>query len=283
MSREPTSFQVYFEPLNRYFNISVFAFHQDRFATVFQDITERKLAEEALKQQSAKLEAANKELESFSYSVSHDLRAPLRAIEGFSKMLTRKAADKLNDDEKRQFEVIRENTKKMNRLIDDLLAFSRLGSQAVATGSLNMAELIGEVWQELLAVNPGREMTLKVDQMPEACADRALIRQVYGNLLGNAVKFTQGKNAAVIETGSCIQDSEMVYYVRDNGIGFDMKFYDKLFGVFQRLHSDDEYKGTGIGLALVKRIIQRHGGRVWAEGGVDKGATFYFTLPTRQE
>ncbi len=187
-----------------------------------------------------------------------------------------------DEETQRQFQMITDNAAKMGQLIDDLLAFSRLGSQAVDKGSLDMEELIQEVWQELVMINPGREMTLKIGQMPAACGDKTLIRQVYGNLLGNAVKFTQGRDAAVIEAGSCIQDGETVYYVRDNGVGFDMRFYDKLFGVFQRLHSDEEYKGTGIGLALVKRIINRHGGRVWAEGEVDKGATFYFSLPSIQ-
>ena len=168
----------------------------------------------------------------------------------------------------------------MGRLIDDLLAFSRLGSQALARSSVNMAELIGDAWQELVTLHPDREMALKIGQTPAPWGDGALLRQVYSNLLGNAVKFTQGRNPAVIEAGSCVQDNETVYYIRDNGIGFDIKFYDKLFGVFQRLHSEEEYRGTGIGLALIKRIINRHGGRVWAEGEVDMGATFYFTLPT---
>jgi light-regulated signal transduction histidine kinase (bacteriophytochrome) len=249
---------------------------------VFLDITERKLTEKSLAEHAAKLEAANKELESFSYSVSHDLRAPLRAINGYAQMILRKGSDRFDEEVRRRFEMITNNAEKMGQLIDDLLAFSRLGSQDVVKLSLDMEELIGEVWQELRNINPCREMTLKICKMPAVCGDSALIRQVYSNLLGNAVKFTQGENMAMIEAGSCTQDGESVYYIRDNGVGFDMRFYDKLFGVFQRLHSDAEYKGTGIGLALVKRIINRHGGRVWAEGKVDEGATFYFTLPTRQ-
>jgi len=248
-----------------------------------RDISEWKDAEIAMKCQTEQLEAANKELESFSYSVSHDLRAPLRAIDGYSQMILKKQGERFDEETRRYFQMITDNAEKMGLLIEDLLAFSRLGSQAVAKTSLNMEDLAGEAWQELVTIHPCREMTLRIGQMPEACGDKALIRQVYGNLLGNAVKFTEGRNPAVIEAGSCTQDNETVYYVRDNGVGFDMKFYDKLFGVFQRLHGDEEYKGTGIGLALVKRMINRHGGRVWAEGEVDKGATFYFTLPNGQK
>ena len=261
-------------------------FHHDdqgrpvRIIGVCADITARKRAEMALMEQTSQLEAANKELESFSYSVSHDLRAPLRAITGYAQMILKRQGERFDEETRRRFQMITDNAETMNRLIDDLLAFSRLGSQDMAKGSLDMEELIGEVWQELVTIHPGRDMILKIDPIPTALGDRTLIRQVYGNLLGNAAKFTRERGAAVVEAGSCIRDGETVYYVRDNGVGFDMKFYDKLFGVFQRLHSDAEYKGTGIGLALVKRIINRHGGRIWAEGKVDEGATFYFTLPT---
>jgi PAS domain S-box-containing protein len=239
--------------------------------------------EELVKERTSQIEAVNRDLESFSYSVSHDLRAPLRAINGYSRMILKKQGAQFDEETGRRFQKITDNAEKMGFLIDDLLAFSRLGSQDVDKASLDMEELIGEAWQELIAVNLDREVTLKIGQMPAACGDKALIRQVYSNLLGNAVKFTREREHALIEAGSCTQDNETVYYVRDNGIGFDMRFYYKLFGVFQRLHSDEEYKGTGIGLSLVKRIINRHGGRVWGEGEGDKGATFYFTLPTPQE
>jgi PAS domain S-box-containing protein len=282
LTGEPIRFDQWSEALGRHYEVSAFRTGPGRFGVVFLDITERKLTEKSLAEHAAKLEAANKELESFSYSVSHDLRAPLRAINGYAQMILRKGSDRFDEEVRRRFEMITNNAEKMGQLIDDLLAFSRLGSQDVVKLSLDMEELIGEVWQELRNINPCREMTLKICKMPAVCGDSALIRQVYSNLLGNAVKFTQGENMAMIEAGSCTQDGESVYYIRDNGVGFDMRFYDKLFGVFQRLHSDAEYKGTGIGLALVKRIINRHGGRVWAEGKVDEGATFYFTLPTRQ-
>ena len=244
-----------------------------------QDITERKWVERIQAEHAARLDEINKELESFSYSVSHDLRAPLRAITGYSQMILKRQGEQFDEETRRRFQLILDNAGMMGRLIEDLLAFSRLGRQAVAKRSLDMADLIGEVWEELLAITPCREMALKTGPMPAALGDRTLIRQVYGNLLGNAVKFTQSREAAVIEAGSYVKDSEVVYYIRDNGVGFDMQFYDKLFGVFQRLHTDEEYKGTGIGLALVQRIVHRHGGRVWAEGKVGEGATFFFTLP----
>ena len=244
-----------------------------------QDVTERKRAEAALAENSAKLEETNRELESFSYSVSHDLRAPLRAIDGFSQMILKKDGEQFGEETRRRFRMILDNVATMGTLIDDLLAFSRLGRQELAKGSLDMEGLVRDVWGELVTINPGREMTLKMAPIPAALGDRALIRQVYSNLLGNAAKFTQSRTEAVIEAGSSVEAGGTVYYIRDNGVGFDMQFYDKLFGVFQRLHSDADYKGTGIGLALVQRIVQKHGGRVWAEGRVDEGATFYFTLP----
>ena len=277
----PFSFEDYFPHLEKYFRFTSIPLGEHFITTGF-DITDIKKAQKLAEQNQLQLEITNKELESFSYSVSHDLRAPLRAIAGYAQMILRKGSDRFDEETRRRFEMITTSAEKMGRLIDDLLAFSRLGSQAVAKRSLDMEELIGEVWQEFCNINPGREMTLKVNQMPLVLGDRMLIRQVYSNLLGNAVKFTQGSDAAVIEAGSCIQDGKTVFYVRDNGVGFDMRYYDKLFGVFQRLHSDEEYKGTGIGLALVKQIINRHGGRIWAEGEVDKGATFYFTLPASQ-
>jgi len=228
------------------------------------------------------LENANKELESFNYSVSHDLRAPLRAIAGFSRMILKKEAERFDEETRRHFQVIMDNVENMGRIIDDLLAFSRLGRQEVTKVALDMEALIRDVWQELMAIHPDRKMSLAIGKMPTASGDQTLIRQVYGNLLGNAVKFTQGRNPAMIETGCIAGDEGTVYYVRDNGIGFDMKYHDVLFGVFKRLHTNEEYEGTGIGLAIVQRIIHRHGGRIWAEGEVDKGATFYFTIPTQQ-
>jgi light-regulated signal transduction histidine kinase (bacteriophytochrome) len=226
-----------------------------------------------------KLEAANKELESFSYSVSHDLRAPLRAIDGYSRMILKRQGEHFDEETRRQFRSIRDNVETMGRLIDDLLTFSRLGKQGMSMTSLDMEAMIGDVWQNLLMADPGRNMTLHIEGMRSGIGDRSLIREVFSNLLSNAVKFTRTRDITRIEAGSRVEDGETVYYVRDNGVGFDMKYYDKLFGVFQRLHNPDEYEGTGIGLALVQRIIHRHGGRVWAESKIDEGASFYFTLP----
>ncbi len=252
-------------------------------AAVIVDITERIRAEEILQRQSAKLEAANKELESFAYSVSHDLRAPLRAIEGFSRMLLHSLAERLNDDEKRRFEVIRENTRKMGQLIDDLLNFSRLGSRSMSLAPIDMNELAMKVWEELRTANPDRRMTLNMDALPAAFGDAALVTQILVNLLSNAVKFTRSREEALIEVVGKIAGSETIYTVRDNGVGFDMRYSEKLFSVFQRLHNAEEFEGTGAGLAIVQRIVHRHGGRIWGEGEVDRGATFSFTLPTRSE
>jgi len=243
------------------------------------DISLLKEAEKELREHAEQLESTNRDMESFSYSASHDLRAPLRAIAGFAQMILKKEGNRFSEETGRRFRTIIDNVEVMNRLIDDLIAFSRLGSKDVAREIIDMERLVGEVWQEALTINPHREIILEAGKMPAARGDRTLIRQVYSNLLDNAVKFTARRDKAKIEAGSCTRNGEIVYYVRDNGVGFDMKFCDRLFGAFQRIHSEEEYRGTGIGLALVKRIVNRHGGRVWAEGESGKGATFYFTLP----
>ncbi len=244
-----------------------------------EDITERKEAEEVLENRSKQLEAANKELESFSYTVSHDLRAPLRAIDGFSRMILRKHGDTFDDDTRRKFDTIRDNTRMMGQLIDDLLAFSRFGRTQPSMVTLDMETLIRDVWEELKTISPERRLVLKMAKTPPGRGDRGLIKQVVINILSNAIKFTRLREEALIEAGGHIQGSECIYYIRDNGVGFDMQYHDKLFGVFQRLHSSEEFEGTGVGLAIVQRIIYRHGGRVWAESRVDEGTTFYFSLP----
>ncbi|HOI15579.1 MAG TPA: PAS domain-containing protein [Geobacteraceae bacterium] len=246
---------------------------------VARNITERKRMEEELLKKSMHLESANKELESFSYSVSHDLRAPLRGIDGYAMMLSKSIGDKLDEDAKRKLQIIRDQVGLMGQLIDGLLTFSRLGRAAMSPCRLDMGELAKQVWIDLCRINPGRRMELRNGSMPEVCGDRTLIRQVLSNLLSNAIKFTKARNAAIIEIGGSRQGDECQYYVKDNGIGFDMNYYKKLFGVFQRLHSEEEFEGTGVGLAIVQRIIHRHGGRVWGEGKVNEGAAFYFTLP----
>jgi len=234
-----------------------------------------------VKQQSAKLEAANKDLDSFAYSVSHDLRAPLRAIDGFSKMLLKKTGERLNRDEMDLIGVIRDNVQKMGQLLDGLLALSHVGRESISFATIDMLQLAGEVWQSLQQTSPSRRIELTMAPLPPAYGDIRLIRQVMMNLLTNAIKFTQKNEVSLISIGGTANCSENVYCVRDNGAGFDMKNCGKLFGVFNRLHSEDEYEGTGVGLAIVQRIINRHGGRVWAEGKEHEGAVFYFSLPNQ--
>ena len=241
---------------------------------------ENRSLNEELKRRLEELTAVNKELEAFSYSVSHDLRAPLRAIDGFSRILLEDYSEMLDEEGHRLFSVIRSNTLNMGQLIDDLLAFSRLGRQDVLPVEVNVGEMVRHVFKELLPEDSDRTLKFTLNHLPPAYGDRAMIRQVIVNLISNAIKFTRNKgDEAAIEMTGHSNGRENVYCIRDNGIGFDMSYVDKLFGVFQRLHSQKEFEGTGVGLALVKRIVARHGGRVWAEGNVGEGAAFYFSLP----
>lgn len=226
----------------------------------------------------AQLEASNRELESFSYSVSHDLRAPLRAINGFSKILAEDFSQELSPMARGFLEKISASGAKMAQLIDELLNFSRIGRKPLNRQDVDLTALVKAVIETLAAETTGRQIEWRLMELPPANGDSALLQVVYTNLLGNAVKYSRHRSEAVIEIGSLMQDEELVYFVRDNGAGFDMQFADKLFGVFQRLHRDDEFEGTGIGLATVKRIVEKHGGRIWAEAAVDQGATFYFSL-----
>jgi PAS domain S-box-containing protein len=239
-------------------------------STIF-DNTERKRAEEAV-------HALNKELESFTYSVSHDLRAPLRAVDGFAKMLEEDHGQRLDDEGRRLLGVVRESSQRMGQLIDDLLAFSRLGRQVPARRPIDMAALAREVADELAG---GTRAEVALAQLPPTDADRALIRQVWVNLIGNAIKYSAKRDAPRIEIGGREEPSESIYWVRDNGAGFDMRYAAKLFNVFQRLHGQDEFPGTGVGLAIVQRVVTRHGGRVWAEGRPDEGARFFFSMPKK--
>jgi two-component system sensor kinase len=218
-------------------------------------------------------------LEAFGYSVSHDLKAPIRAIDGFSRLLMLEHAAGLDSEGLRLLEVVRRNTAFMAHLIDDLLALSRLGRHELRKARIDLAPEVPRLLKELRAAEPHRSVELKIKELPPAFGDGFLLRQVLTNLLANAFKFTQLKKKAVIEVGGERVAGETIYYVKDNGIGFDMRFRDKLFGVFQRLHPIGEFEGTGVGLAIVQRILQRHEGRVWAEGKVNEGATFYFALP----
>jgi PAS domain S-box-containing protein len=243
-----------------------------------EDITERKAIEAGLEKTRKELEAANKELEAFTYSVSHDLRAPLRGVVGFSRILLDEHAPHLPPEVQRYLSLVLSNTLQMGRLVDDLLAFSHLGRQAMIKDQVKPAALVREAWDLLRSEQDGRHVKLTIGNLPSCQGDRALLKQVFVNLLSNALKFTRKRDPAVIEVGCNRTDGENVFFVRDNGAGFDMRYVGKLFGVFQRLHRSEDYDGTGVGLAIVQRIVHRHGGRVWAEGEPDKGATFYFSL-----
>lgn len=261
-------------------------YHKKQIIVIVRDITQRKKAAEEikklnedLKRRTIELEAANKELEAFSYSVTHDLRTPLLLIDGFSRKLLQKYSDQLDPDGQHLLNVIRANTQHMWQLIDDLLTFSHIGHKEMETSMINMEELVRTVMEELKPVASGRTLQWRIATLPPARGDRAMIRQVLMNLLSNAIKFTKPREETVIEVSGKAETGHNIYYVKDNGVGFDTKLTSKLFDVFQRLHSSDEFEGTGVGLAIVQRIIYRHGGLVWAEGKVNEGATFYFTLP----
>jgi signal transduction histidine kinase len=240
-----------------------------------------KLEQKVIKR-TAELETANKELESFSYSVSHDLRAPIRAINGYAQILEEDYTGKFDEDGTKALHSIMANSKKMGCLIDDLLAFSRLGREQVTVSEINMNTLVTSVIEELLTEDPENRVKLKLSPLPHARVDPALIKQVWINLISNAIKYSKYKPKTNIEIGASKDDGFVVYHVKDHGAGFDMQYYDKLFGVFQRLHSQEEFEGTGIGLAIVQKIVHRHNGTVWAESKPDEGTCFYFSLPDIQ-
>lgn len=261
-----------------------------RVVVTFTDVTEHRRTENEIHKLNAELEqrvaertekfeAANKELEAFAYSVSHDLRAPLRAIDGFSRKVVTNYADKLDDEGRRQLQVVRNEAQRMGQLIDDLLSFSRMGRHEIAVKPLDMDALVRGVADELRLAEPERSIEFAFAPLPQAPGDLALLRQVWANLLGNAVKFTRHRPMAHIEVGGRTEGGEAIYWVKDNGAGFDMRYADKLFGVFQRLHRQDEFEGTGVGLAVAQRILHRHNGRIRGEGKPDAGAVFTFTLP----
>jgi PAS domain S-box-containing protein len=255
----------------------------------FRDITEKKRVEAELQNltnnleatvqlRTAQLEAINKELDSFSYSVSHDLRAPLRAIDGYTKILLEEYGPKVDDQGKLMMETVRRNARRMGQLIDDLLAFSRLGKQSLVNTAVNMEQMVYGIVDELKDQQPER-VEFVLHELLAASGDNSMLKQAVSNLVANAVKYSSKKENPRIEIGSYAENGSQVYYVRDNGAGFDMLYADKLFGVFQRLHSTKEFEGTGVGLAIVQRIIQRHGGQVWADAREGEGAVFYFSLP----
>ena len=271
----------------------------DKVRGIFQDITELKKAEaevkalnESLEQRvrdrTEELQIANQELEAFTYSVSHDLRAPLRAVDGFSQIIMSDYSAGTSPDVLRYLALIRKNTKNMGHLVDDLLAFSRLGKQSISKSTINLTRLVKEVVAEIKHQEAGRKIKFVIEKLPACEADEAFLKQVFVNLISNAVKFTRSRNPAVIEVGTCnarprlshgtFGNETRCYFIKDNGVGFDMRYYDKLFGVFQRLHRSDEYEGTGVGLAIVQRVIEKHNGHIWADSIVNSGTTFFFTL-----
>jgi PAS domain S-box-containing protein len=274
------------------YNASVFRNEAGQIEGVFaaaRDITQRKKAEEEVRrlnqeleqrviERTAQLEASNKELEAFTYSVSHDLRAPLRHISGFSNLLTEEYGSNLPLDAQHHLQRIQEGTRRMGQLVDDLLNLGRIGRHEVRLQVTGLNSIVNETLVELKAECEGRQLEWKIGTLPFVECDPALMKQVFHNLLSNAVKFTRPRSPAVIDVGQKDQDGHAVVFVRDNGVGFNMKYADKLFGVFQRLHRSEDFEGTGVGLATVQRILQKHGGRIWVEAELDKGATFYFTL-----
>ena len=265
--------------------------HQGRPVAILEtsnDITARKRWEEEIQglnqelaQRSIALEASNKELEAFAYSISHDLRAPLRHTAGFAELLRKNAAASLNEKSQRYLTMILEAANRMGSLIDDLLAFSRISRAEAQKSLVDLGQIVKEVVADVRQDTKERNIIWKIDPLPACYGDRSMLRLAFVNLISNAVKFTRTRPQAEIEIGCTGQDrGDAVLFVRDNGVGFDMKYSNKLFGVFQRLHPQDAFEGTGIGLATVQRIVHRHGGRIWAESTVDGGATFYVSLPT---
>jgi light-regulated signal transduction histidine kinase (bacteriophytochrome) len=253
------------------------------------DVSQKREDEEVIRQlnttlelrvveRTAELEAANKELEAFSYSVSHDLRAPLRAVDGFSQAVLEDYGPQLPEEGRRDLQTIREGAQRMGTLIDDLLTFSRLSRTPLKKQTVDTGTLVRNVLEGLNSQREGREVEIRIGDLPKSQGDPALLNQVWVNLLSNALKYSRQRNPALIEIGCKREKDETVFFVRDNGAGFDMRYVNKLFGVFQRLHRADQFEGTGVGLAIVQRIIHRHGGRIWADAALNRGATFYFTL-----
>lgn len=293
LSGESISFENYSAKLNKWYKVSAYSPQPGYFATLFQDITERKQAqnelkrfntqlEERVKQRTMELEQSYRILESFSYSVSHDLRAPLRAINGFSELLIQGYQDKLDEEGKRLLQVIIDNSRRMDKLIQGLLALSRVSSGEMIKASIDMNLFLKDIYEELIPESDRARINFQASHILTGYGDKVLLRQVWTNLIENAVKFTKYKENPAITVDSYKKDQQIVYSIRDNGAGFNSDYSNKLFQAFQRLHNPTEFEGMGIGLTVVERIVLRHGGKVWAEGVENQGATFYFSLPKEE-
>jgi len=235
--------------------------------------------EQKVRERTHELEVLNRELDSFSYSISHDLRAPLRAINGYMSIFSEDYHNKVDPEGQRLINIVLKNSKKMGRLIDDLLAFSKLGRKEISKTSFSMKSAVLNVWEDLSKMEAGRSIEFTLDELPDAWADAGTIHQVWVNLISNALKYSGNREKTIIHISFEKREKELVYCIKDNGAGFDMEYYNKLFGVFQRLHTQKEFQGTGVGLAIVQRIVERHGGKIWADSKLHEGATFYFSLP----
>lgn len=286
--RKPLSFESHSREEDLWHEVRVYPY-ENGIAVFITDITKHKKAEEqgrlfnhkleqTVTERTNELEIVNRELEAFSYSISHDLRAPLRSIHGYMNILMEDYGSRFDRETSKLAYKVINNAKRMSLLIDDLLAFSKLGRKELIKTRMSMNRIVVNVWEELKKMEEGRRIDFILKELPEANVDSVTIRQVWVNLISNALKYSSKKENSVIEIGSYTKGNEVIYYVKDNGAGFDMKYYDKLFGVFQRLHADTDFEGTGVGLAIVQRIISKHGGRIWAEAKPNEGACFSFSL-----
>ena len=286
---EPMHFEQFSAEIGKYYEVLTFCPKKGQFATLSSDITERKKIEgeleryrehleELVRERTRELEATNQELETFAYSISHDLRAPLRAINGFSAILQEEYSDALDEGGIGYLIRLQESSLRMSQLIDGLLTLSRLGRNDLQLKKTNLTHISKRIFMEITKNESERKFSFQVKNLPLVEVDENLIEVLLVNLLNNAVKFTRGRDPAIIEFGFLPEEKPPAYYIRDNGIGFDMKYANKLFKPFQRLHSEGEFEGTGIGLAIVHQVVRRHGGRIWSEAELDKGTTFLFTL-----